>query len=188
MKRLVIVPDESHEALAAVLKSRLAGIVRELDAENLVDAMGIHAPAVLVRSADGMAGVEWVLWAGGGGDFAVAWTSAEPVDEVVGRVRADAGEGLVARVFASWRSELEMRDELQAGDWTNFERLRGRGIGAMAGSPVVVFGVCVAVLSVVVFVDFEGDGVVRPPAETASLLGRLVEDRLLRATLGMDAS
>lgn len=185
MNRLVIIPDEAHEALGTALRPRLAGIAREINAHNLVQVMGSHA----LRSFNASAGDEQtdlLLWAGDGKGWVVALATRMPREEIEGRARADADEGMVARVMSSGRSEVEAAGDLEAADWTNLESLRGMRIEAMASSPVFLFDNCALVLSRVCYGSGES-AEISTPAETASLLGRLIEDRLIRATLGLES-
>ena len=189
MNRLVIVPDAALEAAGLALKSRLAAIAGEIDATNIQPFMGPHALRCLTWAAEKNADSEILLWAREKNGYAVAWASGTPREDVEGRGRADEMEGMIARVFESHHSESERAHDLQAADWTNLERLRGATIDAMAASPVILFESCVAVLSRVRYrAKTENETTAAAPAESASLLARLIEDRLIRATLGMESS
>ncbi|MBC8126886.1 MAG: hypothetical protein H8M99_07050 [Gloeobacteraceae cyanobacterium ES-bin-144] len=186
MNRLVIIPNEAHEALGFSLKARLASIAREINAHNLAQVMGSHA----LRSFNSLEEDqenELLLWAIEGKDYVVALASRQPKDEIEGRARADAEEGMIARVICSGRSEITSANDLEAADWTNLETLRGKRIEEMASSPVFLFENCMLVLSRVRYGGKESRNL-STPAELASLLGRLIEDRLIRATLGIEAT
>jgi len=182
MNRLVIVPEPSLEAAGLQVATKLAAIVSDISAAQLSESLGRHALRCLAWAVAEDPSAELILWGNDGADHALAWTSADGVT----RAQADGNDGLIAHVAASQRSAAEGAYELQAGEWTNLERMRGVSISAMAASPVVAFGTTVAVLSRVLY-GTEESGPPAPPADTASLLGRLVEDRLIRATLGMDS-
>lgn len=186
MNRLVIIPDEAHEALGSSLKPRLAGIAREITAHNLAHIMGSHALRCFNSSAEDQES-ELLLWAAEGKGFVVALATRPPREEIEGRARADAHEGMIARVMTSGRAEVATASDLEASDWTNLESLRGMRIEAMASSPVFLFENHALVLS---RVRYGGGESAKPstPAETASLLGRLIEDRLIRATLGLEST
>ena len=189
MNRLVIVPDAALESAGLSLKSRLAGIAGEIDATNISQFMGPHALRCLTWAVARNPGFEILLWAREQNGYTVAWASGVPREEVEGRARADQMEGMIARIFESHRSESESAHELQAADWTNLERLRGAAIDAMAASPVILFESCVAVLSRVRYRGIaENETTAMAPAESASLLARLIEDRLIRVTLGLESS
>lgn len=183
MNRLVIIPDEAHEALGSALKPRLAGIAREINAHNLANVMGSHALRSFHSSAEDPQ-TELLLWAADGKDFVVALSTRFPKEEIEARARADAHEGMIARVMTSGRSETAAADDLEASDWTNLESLRGLRIGSMASSPVFLFENRTLVLSRVCY----GREPAETPAEQASLIGRLIEDRLIRATLGLEST
>lgn len=189
MNRLVIVPDATLEAAGLALKLRLAAIAGEIDATNIPPFMGPHALRCLTWAAAENTDSEILLWAREKNGYAVAWASGTPREDVEGRGRADQMEGMIARIFETHRSESEGAHDLQAADWTNLERLRGATIDAMAASPVILFESCVAVLS---RVRYRGktanESTATAPAESASLLARLIEDRLIRVTLGMESS
>ncbi len=182
MNRLVIVPDPVLEAAGAQLTTKLAAIVPEIGADHLPQFLGTHALRCLAWAAESPA-AELILWGTDGTAHAVGWSSTgNPA-----RAQADGGEGLIARVAASQRSATEGAYDLQAAEWTNLERLRGAAISSMAASPVILFGITVAVLSRVFYGTDEPAPLPTPPADTASLLGRLLEDRLIRSTLGMES-
>lgn len=187
MNRLVIIPDKAHETLGATLKPRLSAIVHEINASNLAQVMGDHSMRYFI--SEGAREIsELLLWVGDGNGYAVGLSSRAPKGEVEGRGRAAASEGMIACVMASGRSESEKAFDLQASDWTNLESLRGLGIREMASTPVFLFESCTFVLSRVLYIGADmDDSALLPPAEMASTLGRLIEDRLIRATLGIEA-
>ncbi len=174
------------------MRPRLSGIVRELNADNLVQAMGEHTQRYLAHVSEGYAGEEFLLWARQGNGFAVAWASGSERTDVEGRARADAEEGMIARIFATGRAESESASELQAADWTNLERLRGATIEEMSASPVFVFESCTAVFSRISYRNRSRSPsaaqTARPLADRSFLIGRLIEDRLIRAILGLESA
>lgn len=185
MNRLVIIPDETHEALGIALKARLSGIAREINAHNLAQVMGTQALRSFHSVADD-ADDEWLLWANDGKGFVVALTTHVPKETIEGYARADAQEGMIARVMGHGRSESAMADQLEMADWTNLEMLCGRKIEAMASSPVYLFENTALVVSRISD-EKTSTAPLKAPAELAALLGRLIEDRLIRATLGIEA-
>lgn len=182
MNRLVIVPDPVLEAAGAQLSSKLAVIAPEIGAEQLSQSLSPHALRCLNWAMIEYPSAELILWGNDGEHHALAWSSADGNH----RAQADGGDGLVAQVAASQRSTAEGAYDLRAAEWTNLERLRGNAISSMSASPVVAFGATVAVLSRVLYGAEETEPPA-PPADTASLLGRLIEDRLIRASLGMES-
>jgi len=184
MNRLVIVPDDSLELLVGSLKSKLAGVIREINSDNIVHAIGTHALDFLTSATPADPESEILLWAPETAGLAAAWTSAE----TRGQIRSDRDEGLIFRVFSSGRSEAEAGVDLLAADWTNLEKIRGIPIAEMAASPVVAFETCIAVLSHVRYGIAAEDTTLEPPAETAALLARLIEGRLIRAILGLEST
>jgi hypothetical protein len=192
MNRLVIIPDETLELTGASLRPRLSGIVRELNADNLLQAMGEHTQRYLAHVSEGYTGEEFLLWARQGNGFAVAWASGSARTDVEGRVRADAEEGMIARIFATGRAESEPASDLQVADWTNLERVRGATIEEMSASPVFVFESCSAVFSRVRYRNMppspSAEQTVLPLADNSYLIGRLIEDRLIRAILGLESA
>lgn len=185
MNRLVIIPDESHEAFGISLKPRLAAIAREINAHNLAQVMGTQALHCFHAATDD-AESELLLWAAEGKGYGVALTNRAPKETVEGCARADGMEGMIARVMGHGRSESAVAEDLDATDWTNLEMLRGAKITAMAASPVFLFENGTLVLSRVRYGTSDA-APLKAPAETAALLGRLIEDRLIRASLGMEA-
>ena len=191
MERFVIVPDEKLEPLMLLLKAKLPNIAAEIRAEHLADLIDRVARRVLRGAAERPGVDEIVVWGVSGNGFLAAWSSLAPETEVVGVVTASAEEGLIARVFASSRSEAQAAPGLGAAHWTNLEQRRGRMIAGMAATPLLLFGKPVAVLSLVTY-DKEGaaepgsfPGTV-PATEAAGLLVRLIEDRLVRSSLGLE--
>ena len=178
MSRLVIVPEERHEALGAELLPRLSTIAREADAHNLAGLIGAQGIALLENAAARTEGT-LLLWAALGDGYAVAWQGGGQKD-LVERAHADADEGLIARVFGGGRSESAAAAELELSEWSNLPALVSDAIASMAASPVHVFGSCVAALCVL--------GETSPPSETAPLLARLIEDRLIRMSIGLEST
>ena len=177
---MVIVPDERWEALALSLRARLPAIVDELSPENFAAAAGGQALGFLEgRMGEGE---ELLVWLPAGRALVAGWTTLEPREEVAGTATASREEGLLARVFASGMSERGEGAELEAGAWTNLQERRGRRLAWLAASPVHVFGKVAGVLARAEYGGGEGS----IPAEEAALLGRLVEDRILRAALGWE--
>lgn len=192
MNRLVIVPDEQLEPLARTLKSQLSGLVDELRSEHFAGLLDESCRRILQGLVRNRKAHEVLLWGPSDAVFRVAWTSLPPESEVLNIVTAARNEGLPARVRASGRSAMQAADELQAGAWTNLEERRGQVLESLAASPVFLFDKCAAVLSLAKYRTDESP--VMPSqtdlaelAETASLLGRLLEDRLMRACLGMES-
>lgn len=183
MNRLVIVPEEKYEALAEELKPRLSGIAKEVDANNLSQVMSAQTVALLEVFAKNTGG-RVLVWAREGKGYALGWISDDTEPTLRGRVRADAGEGMIAMVFESGRSVSEVAANLELGEWSNLGELVDRPVAEMATSPVDVFGETVAVISVVS--EEEDELVLRAPAEVSSLVARLIEDRLIRMTLGFE--
>jgi hypothetical protein len=184
MNRLVIVPDPALEAAGSLLSAKLSAIIQEISADHLPQFLGTHALRCLDWAAAEIPKAELILWGADGSGHAVAWSSMGSA----ARAQADGREGLIARVAGSRRSASEAAYDLQAAEWTNLERLRGSSISAMAASPVILFGTTAAVLSRVIYRRDETQPLPTPPADTASLLGRLIEDRLLRTTLGLEST
>lgn len=192
MERLVIVPDEKLEPLAISLRARLPAIADEARAENLASLMGERSRRFLLGIVDTGEQQELLLWGRSERGYVVVWTSLRPESEVVGTVTADQASGFISRIFASGRSDVESGEDLQAATWTNLEEKRGRLLHSMAASPVILFGKCAAAVALAQY-QVEGDvktldqsDAVRV-AEAASLLARLLEDRLLRAALGIES-
>jgi hypothetical protein len=183
MSRLVIVPQESHEAMGAELLPRLAAIAREVNADNIAGIIGAQGVSLLESSAARTDGT-LLLWAGNGDGYAVAWQGGDK--DLVERARADSGEGLIARVFGGGRSETAAAEELELSEWSNLPALFPGSIAALAASPVHVFGNCIAALSII----SSSSSVDRlpPPSETAPLLARLIEDRLIRMSIGLESA
>lgn len=181
MNRLVIVPEESHEAFGAELRPRLAAIAREIRAENLTQVIGPQGIGLLGNFAD----ATLQIWAEDGGGYGVAWESVSRDVPLAGRARADAGEGMIARVFGSGRSETCAADDLELAEWSNLPQLLPVAVAEMAASPVHVFGKCVAAISLIR--ETPGNSPLLPPSEIASLLSLLIGDRLLRMSIGLDS-
>lgn len=186
MNRLVIVPNPQLEAAGQTLKVHLATLALEIDANNLVHLMGQLSLRVLPRIAAEAEGTELLLWARDGRDLTIIWNSRVSGDRLEGHARASASEGLVARVLESHRSAADSVPDLQTSEWTNLERIRGP-VESMAASPVIVFERCVGVLCRVRYIGSNATEV-SPPAEGAAILSKLVEDRLIRLTLGLESS
>lgn len=183
MNRLVIVPEAKHEALAEELKPRLSGIAKEIDADNLSQVMSSQTVNLLEGFSKNSGG-RVIVWAREGKGYAVGWISEDTEPTLRGRVRADAGEGMIAMVFESGRSVSEIAENLELGEWSNLGELLDASVAEMASSPVHVFGETAAVVSLIK--GEEGDMPLRAPAEIASLVARLIEDRLIRMSLGLE--
>jgi hypothetical protein len=94
-------------------------------------------------------------------------------------------------VFLSGQSAVQSGAELQAGTWCNVEDRRGRAIHRIDASPVFLFGRCVAVATRVIYVGgaapLPNDHHTVEVAAAASTVSRLMEDRLIRSCLGIEA-
>lgn len=187
MNRLVIVPDPMMETAGLALRPRLVALASELDANNILHAMGPLAVRLLEKISAEWPDFDLLLFAPEGTDHALAWISSSDADALIGKVRASSDEGLVARASESQRSYSVLAPDVHADEWTNLERLRGQTIVAFTASPVVVFETTVAVLC---RVRHHGSGEFDrvPPAETAPALARLIEDRLIRLSLGLEST
>jgi hypothetical protein len=186
MNRLVIVPNPQLEAAGVALKATLSTLVSEVNANNMIQLMGLLAHRTLSRVAAEADGTELILWARDGRDFTVAWTSAVTGDKLEGHARAANEEGLIARVYESHRSTSEATPHMQTADWTNLERIRGT-VSSMAASPVIAFETCIGVLCRVRYLGTDASEI-SPPAEGAGVLSRLIEDRLIRLSLGLEST
>ena len=185
MERLVIVPDEKLEPLVLSLKARLHAIAEEVTPENFAALAGEQLLGFLNGGMEGVEDHELLVWLPSGRALVVAWTTLDPKEEVVGAATAGFESGLLARVFASGNSERQQAADLEADTWTNLEDRRDRRLSSLAGSPIHLFGKCAGVLARAGYGNGCED---HPVAETAALLGRLVEDRIIRAVLGLEAS
>lgn len=195
MNRLIVVPRQKQEELALELLADLKANAARLRAENLAGFMGAVEIGTLTRAAAHAApgAHELLVWARADRGYGVAWTSLEPTEDMVGAASAEPEEGLVSEVFASGRTEFRTADELQTEGWTNAEKRRGRPIRGMVASPVFVGGECVAVLTLVQYGPDAAAGTFgREDAGAltaeATLLGRLLEDRLIRILSGLNPS
>lgn len=191
MSKLIIVPDQKYEELTLDLKRQLASLAKELRSEHLADLIGADG-AFLVKPDPNGDSKEIEIWGKSPAGFVVVWTSKGKDDPVVGAVTAEPGRGLINQVFESGRAEVKADDFLNAPDWTNLEKQRGAKLHRMAAHPITIFRRCVAVLSLSEFQDAratESDGQVgmRTAGASASLLSRLMEDRLIRSCLGFDS-
>lgn len=183
MKRLVIVPEKKHETLGKELKLRLSGIAKEVDADSLSQVMSVHTSNLLEEFGKNFGG-RVLVWARDGKGYALGWISVDAEPSLRGRVRADAGEGMIAMVFESGRSVSEVSANLELNEWSNLGELILDPVAEMATSPVDVFGETVAVVSLVS--GKEGEMALRAPAELSLLVARLIEDRLIRMALGFE--
>ena len=193
MNRLVIIPDEATEALGLSLLSDLTKAADQMRAGNLADFLGEVEVSVLTRFVQAGQADELLLWGHEDRGYGVAWTSLPPKEEVVGAASANADAGLVNEVFALGRTGAHSSDDLQAAGWTNLEKRRGHILAGMTASPVFIRGKCIAVLTLVKYrsratelpASHENASIL---AVQATLLGRLLEDRLLRALLGLKST
>jgi hypothetical protein len=190
MNRLLIIPDEKFEPLALELKTRLLAIAKELRWEHLSDLIGTDGAFLSSCGGQAEGSREIQIWAKCPASFIIVWTSKGKSDPAVGTVTAEIGRGLINQVFESGRPEVKSGDFLNASDWTNFEKKRGATLLSMAAHPITIFGRGVAVLSLSQF----GEGGTTQSADSndpktagsaASLLARLIEDRLIRSCLGL---
>lgn len=182
MNRLVIVPEESHEAIGAELRPRLAMVSREIDSENMRSLFNPQTLGVLEYFSTTLPG-EILIWARHGNGYAVAWAADH---DLIGRALADAGEGMIAQVFESGRSSSAPAENLELGEWCNLPQLLPYDIAEMAVAPLSVFGTCAAVVSIIL--REKGEARLQSPAATAALLSRLIEDKLIRMTLGLETA
>lgn len=191
MERLVLVPDEKIEPLTLMLKATLPTVAAGVRAENLGGLIDLVAQSALRRAVQQTCVDELLVWARSASGLLVSWSSLRPENEVVGIATAVLDDGLVARVFASSRSEEESAPELSASTWTNLEDRRGRRIATMAASPLPLFETSVGVLALVIYekdapTETKELGNAADAAEAASLLRVLIEDRLLRSAIGLE--
>jgi hypothetical protein len=191
MSRLLIIPDEKFELLTSELKTRLVAITKELRWEHLTDLFGAEGAFLLSTIDHTEDSREIQIWGKSPAGFVVVWTSKGINDPAVGVVTAELGRGLINQVFESGRPETKAADFLNASDWTNLEKKHGAKLLNMAAHSITIFGRCVAVLSLSQFgeahatlsADYTDAQIA---AAAASLLARLVEDRLIRSCLGLD--
>lgn len=193
MNRLIIIPDEEIEAMGPSLLNSLARVADQIRAGNLVDFLGEVEIGVLAPVENGSQVHELLLWGLEDRGYGVAWTSLAPAEEVVSAASATATDGLVNEVFALGHSAVRSSGDLQAANWTNLERRRGRVIDSMAASPVLIMGKCIAVLTLAQYdLGVAQRSLTREDAAgltaQAALLGRLLEDRLIRALLGLKSA
>lgn len=191
MSRLSIIPDEKFEPLVLELKTRLASITKELRWEHLTDLFGAEGSFLLSTTARPEDSLEIQIWGKALSSFVIVWTSKGKNDTAVGTVTAELGRGLINQVFESGRPEIKAADFLNASDWTNLENKRGLKLFSMAAHPITIFGRCIAVLSLSKFGDTGADqsadyADAQTAAAGASLLARLIEDRLIRSGLGLN--
>jgi hypothetical protein len=191
MTRLLIIPDEKFEPLTSELKTRLAAITKELRWEHLVDLFGSEGTILSSILPDIGGGREIQVWGKGPGSFVMVWTSKGKSDATIGVVTAELGRGLINQVFESMRPEIKEADFLNASDWTNFEKKRGVKLFSMAAHPIIVFGRCIAVLSLSRFEEAGNlEKIDHADANVAgaagALVARLIEDRLIRSCLGLN--
>jgi hypothetical protein len=194
MSRLLIIPDEKFEPLTVELKTRLVTIANELRCEHLTDLFGAEGALLLntIDVADDSREIQ--IWGRSTTEstpgFVVVWTSKGSNDAAVGKVTAKLDRGLINQVFESERPEIKAGDFLNASDWTNLEQLRGAKLFSMAAHPITIFRRCIAILSVSQFeasrtpqsADYTD---AKTAGAAASLMARLVEDRLIRSCLGL---
>jgi hypothetical protein len=189
MERLVIVPDEQVDRFA--LQARLRAIAGEVKAENLAYLMGEQSARVVLNGMHPSERQEVLVWGRSERSFLAAWTSLTPLEEVAGALASDNEEGLVSQVFESSQTVVQNDDELRGATWTNLTEIRGRAIRSMAGSPVTLFGRPTAVLTLVEYREGDTPGSLTFDdaarlTRVALLLARLLEDRLIRAALGLE--
>lgn len=184
MNRLVILPDESLEPLAATLRVRLEAIAREISAENLAALLDPQA-AALIENLALSSKSDAMFWGAGEGCFPAVWAS-EAARNLVSRATADRREGLVARVFESGRGTFSGECESFSPEWTNLARLCGVSSISLAGVPVRLAGRVVGVLSLFKR-EAELDGsAMGPLGRLAEIAASLAEARILRECLGME--
>lgn len=190
MSRLLIIPDEKFQALVPDFKARLLDITRQLRPEHvghLLESDGAFIASTLANDEDSR---EFQIWARSPTGFVIVWSSKGKRDVAVGTVTAELGRGLINQVFESARAEAKSGGYLNASDWTNFETKRGASLLRMAACPITVFGLCAGVLSLSQFaatsaVESIGEEETQIAGTAASLASRLIEDRLVRACLGL---
>lgn len=182
MKRLVILPDEKLEAVAAGLQLRLASIVREISAENLPDLIDPVSAEILAAVGKPLQ-VAPMLWACSGSHYSLVWMPDSP-QELVLRATADLQDGLVAMVFKSERSAFAREPDLNVDRWTNLSRLKSQSLEAMAGVPVRLAGRVVGVLTL--SGSSVDEGQVGPLSLAAEVFAKLAEARMLRDCLGLE--
>lgn len=184
MNRLVILPDESLEPLAATLRVRLEAIAREISAENLATLLDPQA-AALIEDLALSSKSDAMLWGAGEGCFQAVWAS-EAARNLISRATADCGEGLVARVVESGRGTFSGECEPFPAEWTNLARLRGAAAVSMAGVPLRLAGRVIGVLSLFKLdADLDGSAM-GPLGRAAEIASSLAGARILRECLGME--
>jgi len=194
MSALVIVPDETLNPLALLLKARISAIAAVLGATQLAEVCGNLGQRVVKRLLQPAPEQEILLWGRvESGGFTVAWSSLTPEDEVVQIATAAADFGMISEVFASGRATILSTPELQSDSWSNLEQRRGRALTGMAAAPVFLFSECPAVLSVATY--HSNTSPAHSPRESlaalsdaAMVLSRLMEDFMIRACVGFEAS
>ena len=190
MARLVIVPDETFQSLVPAMKVRLTSIAGEVTAENLIHLTGEDTIRLIFASSYSRENLELLVWARSTRTYLVAWTSRTTAGEA-GAITADLKSGLVHDIFTCGQPNLQSSDKLQASTWTNCEENRGRKIQSVAGAPILLFGRCASVVTLVEYSKDQSSQSLchRDLAELSSLtslMGRLLEAQLVRALLGLE--
>jgi hypothetical protein len=190
MNRLVIIPDRALELRAPEIALQLATLVDQIRADTLAGLIPESDLEFLAQTLKVLDEDELSIWAPCDRGYSVVWTSREPKSEMVGSASANPEEGLISRIFASGRSTRETAPDLQASSWSNIEKRRGQTVSSMAGSPVFIASKCAAILAVIQYQASDNRASLADEdlgllATAASILGRLLEDRLIRALIGL---
>ena len=195
-RRLTLLPDERFVLSLAALQERLESIGRNITAENFSSILDDTMRRVLSLSFSDVGAHEGTVWLVDEGTKTLvpAYNTGPNAGKLVGHFKQSLSSGLVSMVFASERAFAENEVFRNSKQDKSLDALLELRTYAMIAVPFYFLEACRGVVSCVQLKDLNpiapdppgfGEGhqaIVRHAADT---LGRLIEYRILRVTVGL---
>ena len=194
--RLTLLPDGRFAGLLPGLHDRLASAAASITPENfgsLLDETMRQVIRIAFKSAEADEGTVW-LADQAAQRIAPVYNTGPYAARFIGNFEQRLGTGLLGMVLANERPFLENHVQQNAQRDTSLDTLLGVRTCALIAVPFYFQEACRGVISCVQLTE---PGLAEPPARgfdeaheaaiwhASATLGRLVDDRLLRAVLGL---
>jgi hypothetical protein len=195
--RLTLLPDRRLSVHASVLAERLKSIAEGITADNFASLLDGTMRYLLQAAFDNAEADEGSVWLVNESLAALvlAYNTGPNSDKLVGRFRQPLTAGHISMVFANEQSFIENEVYKTAAHDKSLDRLLEVQTNAMIAVPFYFFEACRGVVSCVQLIgssygnpngrrfDNSDERAIR---NAAVALGRLLEHRIMRVTLGLE--
>jgi hypothetical protein len=194
--RMTLLPDQRFLALLAGLQDRLAEAGRSIKPSNfmlLLDDAMRRVLHLAFRNADADEGTVWIVAETGDALVPVLNTGPNGA-QFVGRFRQPLSAGLISMVFSNEQPFLENDVTHEAAQDKTLDSMLGSATLAMIACPFYFLDACRGVISCVQLGTLgSGTELTRGFQEShraeirhaATILGRLIDNQVLRAVVGL---